>query len=77
MFLFTSVGTKYDIDLIENTYKTLVQLTIKSVSKSDFGAYRCITQNPLGDMDGTIKLYGEYFFILLKINNGLVDDVFV
>ncbi|XKL68976.1 hypothetical protein PGB90_006745 [Kerria lacca] len=52
-----SKGTKYDIDLIENTYKTLVQLTIKSVSKSDFGAYRCITQNPLGDMDGTIKLY--------------------
>lgn len=36
-----------------------MRLNIKSVSQSDFGSYRCVAKNSLGDTDGTIKLYSE------------------
>ncbi|GLH14850.1 Protein CEPU-1 [Gryllus bimaculatus] len=34
-----------------------MKLTIKSVSATDFGSYKCVSKNSLGDTDGTIKLY--------------------
>ncbi|XP_050522459.1 lachesin-like [Daktulosphaira vitifoliae] len=52
-----SNGTKYHTELVENTYKTLMKLTIHSVSSLDFGMYQCISKNSLGDTDGSIKLY--------------------
>ncbi len=37
-----------------------MRLTVKSVLESDFGSYRCVSKNSLGDTEGTIKLYGMY-----------------
>lgn len=37
-----------------------MKLTIISVSQNDFGSYRCVSKNSLGDTDGSIKLYREY-----------------
>uniref|UniRef100_A0A182JJY1 Immunoglobulin I-set domain-containing protein n=2 Tax=Anopheles atroparvus TaxID=41427 RepID=A0A182JJY1_ANOAO len=34
-----------------------MKLSIKVVSQADFGAYKCIAKNSLGETDGTIKLY--------------------
>uniref|UniRef100_T1I547 Immunoglobulin I-set domain-containing protein n=1 Tax=Rhodnius prolixus TaxID=13249 RepID=T1I547_RHOPR len=34
-----------------------MKLTILSVTPSDFGSYKCVSKNSLGDTDGTIKLY--------------------
>uniref|UniRef100_A0ABD2WIX5 Ig-like domain-containing protein n=1 Tax=Trichogramma kaykai TaxID=54128 RepID=A0ABD2WIX5_9HYME len=48
---------KYDPVLINNVYKVQMKLTIHSVSKSDYGAYKCIANNSLGSTDGSIKLY--------------------
>lgn len=52
-------GGKFEPILIDNAYKAVMRLNIKSVSQSDFGSYRCVAKNSLGDTDGTIKLYSE------------------
>ncbi|XP_055593714.1 neurotrimin-like isoform X1 [Uranotaenia lowii] len=50
-------GGKYEPVLIDNAYKVVMKLSIKVVSHADFGAYKCIAKNSLGETDGTIKLY--------------------
>ncbi|XP_058988240.1 lachesin-like [Musca domestica] len=48
-------------------YRTSIKLHINPLSASDFGAYRCVAKNSLGDTDGTIKLY--------KIPSNTINDV--
>ncbi|KAK6626604.1 hypothetical protein RUM44_009078 [Polyplax serrata] len=48
---------KYEPVLIDNAYKVHMKLTIKSVTTSDYGSYKCISRNSLGETDGEIKLY--------------------
>ncbi|KAJ4439325.1 hypothetical protein ANN_07447 [Periplaneta americana] len=48
---------KYEPVLLDNAYKVHMKLTIKSVAPSDFGSYKCVSKNSLGDTDGSIKLY--------------------
>jgi hypothetical protein len=36
-----------------------MMLMIRSASKSDFGSYKCVAKNALGETDGVIKLYGK------------------
>ncbi|KAF7278903.1 hypothetical protein GWI33_007850 [Rhynchophorus ferrugineus] len=52
-----SQGTKYEPVLVDNAYKVHMKLTIKAVNSSDYGSYKCIAKNSLGETDGTIKLY--------------------
>ena len=56
MFL---LGGKFEPVLIDNAYKVVMKLTMKSVSQHDFGSYKCLAKNSLGDTDGTIKLYSK------------------
>lgn len=42
-----------------------MKLTIKSVTAEDYGTYKCLSRNALGDTDGTIKIYRK-FSILFK-----------
>jgi len=51
---------------MENAYRVIMKLTINSVGQNDFGAYKCVSKNSLGDTDGTIKLYRKYSFQLSK-----------
>ena len=55
-FLFIA-GGKFETSIKDNAYKVHMNLTIKSVSQSDFGSYMCVAKNSLGETDGTIKLY--------------------
>ncbi|XP_053988269.1 limbic system-associated membrane protein-like isoform X3 [Hylaeus volcanicus] len=50
-------GGKYDPIFLDNAYKVHMKLTISSVSRSDFGSYKCVSRNSLGDTDGSIKVY--------------------
>ncbi|XP_049542155.1 lachesin isoform X2 [Anopheles darlingi] len=48
---------KYIIDYNENSYRAHMKLTIKSLSMGDFGNYRCISKNSLGETEGSIRVY--------------------
>ncbi|XP_076686447.1 neurotrimin [Andrena cerasifolii] len=50
-------GGKYEPILLDNAFKVHMKLTISSVSPSDFGSYKCVSRNSLGDTDGSIKVY--------------------
>ncbi|XP_046673788.1 lachesin-like isoform X1 [Homalodisca vitripennis] len=50
-------GPKYEPVLVDNAYKVQMKLTIRSVTQADYGAYRCVSKNSLGETDGSIKLY--------------------
>ena len=58
-------GGKYEPYLSDNAYKIHMKLTIKAMGKSDFGVYKCVSKNSLGDTDGTIKVYREYLLFIL------------
>lgn len=59
-------GEKYQQSVTDNAYKIQMKLTILSVEESDYGMYKCISKNSLGETDGSIKLYRKhcilYFF---------------
>ncbi|XP_076395702.1 neurotrimin isoform X2 [Megachile rotundata] len=47
----------YEVETIPNGYEITMRLTIKSVRPQDFGSFRCVATNSLGETDGKIKLY--------------------
>ncbi|XP_017758962.1 PREDICTED: neurotrimin-like [Eufriesea mexicana] len=53
----TKNGEKYNQSFTNNEYKVHMKLTILSVEMSDYGTYKCISKNALGETDGSIKLY--------------------
>lgn len=53
----------------ERDYKVTMRLTIHSVTQHDFGSYRCVSKNSLGDTDGQIKLYRKYLCYVCRHNN--------
>lgn len=53
-------GAKYQTSLLQTEYRVAMRLTISHVEMGDFGAYRCVAKNSLGDTDGVIKLYRKY-----------------
>lgn len=44
---------------MDNGYKKYMMLKIRRVNKSDFGSYKCVAKNSLGETDGVIKLEGK------------------
>ena len=40
-------------------YRLHSRLTIKTVNAGDFGAYKCVSKNSLGETEGQIRLYGK------------------
>ncbi|KAJ2952134.1 hypothetical protein O0L34_g4413 [Tuta absoluta] len=42
---------------LDGAYRAVLRLPIRKVSTSDYGAYKCVSKNALGDTEGTIKLY--------------------
>ncbi|XP_397461.3 neurotrimin isoform X2 [Apis mellifera] len=50
-------GDKYNQSFTNNVYKVHMKLTILATEMSDYGTYKCISKNSLGETDGSIKLY--------------------
>jgi hypothetical protein len=57
--LSSVLGDKYEAVSTDNGYNKFMMLKIRSVSKSDFGSYKCVAKNSLGETDGVIKLDGK------------------
>jgi len=58
---FCLSGERFVPETFESGYKITMRLTIYEVDIQDFGAYRCVAKNSLGDTDGAIKLYRKYW----------------
>lgn len=50
---------KYTTNIMENSYRAYMRLTIRNLQDGDFGNYRCISKNSLGETEGSIRLYGK------------------
>ncbi|XP_034935382.1 lachesin-like isoform X2 [Chelonus insularis] len=48
---------KYTSIIRESSYRTDMELTIRNLTFSDFGSYRCISKNSLGETEGSIRIY--------------------
>lgn len=45
-----------------------MKLTIKNLQYGDFGNYRCISKNSLGETEGSIRVYGKCMELFLHIS---------
>lgn len=52
-------GDKYETSSSNTGYSKFMKLKIRSVGPGDFGSYRCVAKNSLGETDGLIKLDGK------------------
>ncbi|KAG6441364.1 hypothetical protein O3G_MSEX001760 [Manduca sexta] len=49
-------GGKYEAFPMDSGYNKFMMLKIRNITKDDFGFYKCIAKNSLGETDGIIKL---------------------
>lgn len=53
-------GEKFDYGVDDSSsYKVIMRLHIKKITSADFGSYKCLAKNSLGETDGSIKLYSK------------------
>lgn len=45
-------------------YEMKMSVTVKKFEKDDVGSYRCIAKNSLGEVDSSIRLYGEFSLLV-------------
>lgn len=64
---FSCSGGGLEPHKIDGSYRSVLKLAIQRVTSSDYGTYKCVSKNSLGDTEGTIKLYREYYyFVIIK-----------
>ena len=51
--------SKYSNEIQDRSYRIFMKLTVRNLTARDFGSYRCISKNSLGETEGTIRLYGK------------------
>lgn len=64
-FLFE--GGIYESMTIENVYRVIMKLVIRPKNAGDFGAYKCIANNTLGESEKIIHLHRKLNFFWLKL----------
>jgi len=52
-------GSKHNLIVDEDGYKAHMMLTIRSLSAADYGSYKCVTKNSLGEAEGSMRIYGK------------------
>ncbi|XP_069960623.1 neurotrimin-like [Cherax quadricarinatus] len=50
-------GERFEPVLAETVYKVYMKLRIRGITKEDFGTFRCVAKNSLGETDGAIRIY--------------------
>ena len=42
-------------------YRQKARLTVYNIREEDFGAYKCVSKNSLGETESTVRLYGQLY----------------
>lgn len=61
---------KYELSEESDGYHTDMRLTIRRLESIDFGSYKCVAKNNLGEKEGLVRLYGKCLWwcvLLLQI----------
>lgn len=60
---------QHDVQAImKSQFEVRMMLTIRNLQKTDVGNYKCVAKNSLGDVESSIRLYGEYKFIIMNLS---------
>lgn len=59
IWFFYLPGEKFESVLVDSGYRSFMRLKIRNLTSTDFGSYKCVAKNSLGETDGNIKLYGK------------------
>ncbi|RVE44104.1 hypothetical protein evm_011241 [Chilo suppressalis] len=51
------VGGGLEPQKMESSFRSMLRLAIRRITTSDYGAYKCVSKNSLGDTEGSIKVY--------------------
>jgi len=51
---------KYEIKVDRRSYKTHLQLVIKNLKRTDYGLYKCLAKNALGNQERDIRVLGKH-----------------
>ncbi|XP_043218934.1 lachesin-like [Amphibalanus amphitrite] len=55
--LLHNAARTHHIEEIVNGFRTTMTLTIERLSEPDFGLYKCVSKNPFGEAEETIRVY--------------------
>ncbi|XP_048517391.1 neurotrimin-like [Dendroctonus ponderosae] len=72
--IITHNNVKYDSYMKSFSYSTHMQLNIDNVAQPDYGNYKCVAKNSLGETDGTIQVFSKYSNVLLR--NAIINANF-
>ena len=57
-------NNKYETVTMESLYRIIMKLKIRNLNGKDYGTYKCIAKNYLGETEGSVELYGKYTHFL-------------
>ncbi|KAG8201006.1 hypothetical protein JTE90_021468 [Oedothorax gibbosus] len=52
-----SKNSRYHPQVVRNSFKTHMKLTIRNLQQEDYGTYQCVARNDISETRGSIKLY--------------------
>lgn len=53
-------GGSYETIVLDNIFKVIMKLVVRPVKSTDFGVYKCVAKNSLGESEETIKIHRKY-----------------
>lgn len=58
--LILTASAKYNVREEHDSYRTKMKLRIFNLDDKDFGSYKCVAKNALGEKEGLVRLYGKF-----------------